>query len=153
MVVGLAVAAVVILGTGTAVYLSQRQSTPTATPKISQTPQKDHQSSQPIDQAAIAALAPQKVKVVSDNGPSVTLKWTLPAEARRYPVVLQREPHEETAPRITALKAGATSTRVLGLDRELGYCFIVGVALRITESSTIAWSKPTCIRGAVATTG
>lgn len=160
MAVGLAVSVVVVLGTGTAVYLSRQQTpaptatgTKSATPseQTTQPPAKDHQSAQPIDQAAIKALAPRKVRVVSDNGAAVSLKWTLPAGAARYPVVLQREPFEENAQRITPLQAGSTGTRVLGLNPDLGYCFVVGVALRVSEETTVAWSEPACIRGAVPT--
>lgn len=152
VIVGLVVGAVVLAGAGVAVWMSRQQAT-IARPQP--TPSKVQQSATPqqIDQAAIDALKPRKVKVVADNGRTVTLRWVLPADAKRYPVVLQREPFEDTSQRITALKAGSTSTRVLALDPEVGYCFVVGVALRISEASTIAWSEPACIRGAVATTG
>ncbi|TMR26785.1 fibronectin type III domain-containing protein [Nonomuraea zeae] len=98
----------------------------------------------------MTALAPRALKVTADQGALVELRWTLPADARRYPVVLQRSPVKKGEQAITALTQGTTSTRVAGLDPDAGYCFLVGVPLRISESTTVAWSKPTCIRGAVA---
>lgn len=151
LIVGLVVGVVVVLGTGAAVYLSRQQQPVTPIAKKTSEPVKEHQSNQPIDPAAVKALTPRKVRVVSDNGATVTLKWSLPPAAARYPVVLQREPFEENAQRITALKAGTTGTRVLALNPDLGYCFVVGVALQISEASTVAWSEPACIRGAVPT--
>ncbi|MFI6322575.1 serine/threonine-protein kinase [Nonomuraea sp. NPDC050556] len=152
LVVGLAVGLLVVLGTGTAVYLSRTQDPAVVVSQKSGEPAvKEHQTAQPIDPAAVKALTPRKVRVVADNGATVTLKWSLPPAATRYPVVLQREPFEENAQRITALKAGTTGTRVLALNPDLGYCFVIGVALQISEASTVAWSEPACIRGAVPT--
>ncbi|WP_170223351.1 hypothetical protein [Nonomuraea turkmeniaca] len=51
---------------------------------------------------------------------------------------------------IIALGQGATSAHVARLGPDTGYWFPVGVPLRISERSTVAWSKPACIRGAVA---
>ncbi|MFI7131886.1 serine/threonine-protein kinase [Nonomuraea sp. NPDC050153] len=149
LVIGAAVAAVVIGGTSAAVYLSlQRNQTPQATrPEASEPGTQD---TEPIDKRSIAALTPRGLKVTADQGALVELRWTLPAGARRYPVVLQRSPIKKGDQAITALGQGATATRVAGLDPARGYCFLVGVPLRISQSSTVAWSKPTCIRGAVA---
>lgn len=152
LVIGGAVAAVATGGTAAAVYLSLQQN-PTTTPRTDpgrQTSQSQQpQDTAPIDRQDVAALAPRNVKVTADQGALVELRWTLPANARDYPVVLQRSPVEKGEQPITALGQGATTTRVAGLDPDTGYCFLVGVPLRISERSTVAWSKPACIRGAV----
>ncbi|MGN9842395.1 protein kinase domain-containing protein [Nonomuraea sp. H19] len=149
LVIGGAVAAVAIGGSAAAVYLSLQQTTaPQAAPTSQQTSRP--QATAPIGKQDIAALKPRSVKVTADQGALVELRWALPAGARRYPVVLQRSPVKKGEQAITALGQGATSARVAGLDPDTGYCFLVGVPLRISEDSTVAWSKPTCIRGAVA---
>ncbi|MFB4285371.1 serine/threonine-protein kinase [Nonomuraea sp. MTCD27] len=151
-----AVAAVAATGTALAVYLSiEPPATPEATPQTTAatatgTARSQPPSSSAIDEQDIAALAPKRVEVTADQGALVELRWTLPADARRYPVVVQRSPVKQGEQAITALGQGATSTRVAGLDPDSGYCFLVGVPLRISENSTVAWSKPACIRGAVA---
>ncbi|MBA2894778.1 serine/threonine protein kinase [Nonomuraea soli] len=101
-----------------------------------------------VDARALDALRPRRVTVAADNGVTVQLRWTLPANARGYPVVVQRAP-AENGPALTALEQGATSTRVSGLTKDVGYCFQVGVALQISEESKVAWSRPACIRGAI----
>ncbi|MFF4621045.1 serine/threonine-protein kinase [Nonomuraea jabiensis] len=149
LVIGAAVAAVVVGGTSAAVYLSlQQDDRPQATQPSASEP--GTQDTEPIDKRSVAALTPRGLKVTADQGALVELKWTLPVGARRYPVVLQRSPIKKGEQAITALGQGTTATRVAGLDPDSGYCFLVGVPLRISESSTVAWSKPTCIRGAVA---
>ncbi|MEV1175694.1 protein kinase [Nonomuraea sp. NPDC049784] len=147
LVIGAAVAAVVIGGSGAAIYLSLQQS---QTPKTAQpkTSEPGSQDTVPIDKKSIAALTPRGLKA-KDQGTLVELRWTLPAGAGRYPVVLQRSPVKKGEHPITALGQGATATRVAGLDPGTGYCFLVGVPLQISENSTVAWSKPACIRGAV----
>ncbi|HEX4817353.1 MAG TPA: protein kinase [Nonomuraea sp.] len=149
LVIGGVVAAVATGGTVGAVYLSVQQSgSPQRAERPSQSPEP--QAGTTIDQRDIAALSPRDVEVTDDQGRLVELRWALPAGARRYPVVLQRAPVGKGENPITALGQGATSTRVAGLDPDTGYCFLVGVPLRIAERSTVAWSKPACIRGAVA---
>ncbi|SEG27573.1 Serine/threonine protein kinase [Nonomuraea solani] len=146
ILIGTAVAVMVVGGTALAIYL-----TPPKTPDITQ-PQTSGQpqTQEPIDEQQVAALTPRNLKVTADQGALVELRWTLPAGARDYPVVLQRSPVKKGEQPITALGQGSTTTRVAGLDPAGGYCFLVGVPLRISETSTVAWSKPTCIRGAVA---
>ncbi|MEU6779989.1 protein kinase [Nonomuraea angiospora] len=149
LVIGAAVAAVVVGGTSAAVYLSLQQNEPSQTTQPSAS-EPGAQDTEAIDKQSVAALTPRGLKVTADQGALVELKWTLPAGSRRYPVVLQRSPLKKGEPAVTALGQGATATRVAGLDPDTGYCFLVGVLLRVSESSTVAWSKPTCIRGAVA---
>ncbi|MEV5889281.1 serine/threonine-protein kinase [Nonomuraea fuscirosea] len=155
ILVGGAVAVAVTGGTVLAVYLSlQPPSDPQETPATSTAAprqQPEHETS--IDKREVAALAPRQVKAAADQGALVELRWTLPAGARDYPVVLQRSPIKEGEQAITALSTGATSARVAGLDPNRGYCFLVGVPLRISENSTVAWSAPYCIRGARARQG
>ncbi|MEU1719429.1 protein kinase [Nonomuraea sp. NPDC005692] len=152
LLIGGAVAAVAIAGTGLAVYLSLRPpagpgpadrrpeaATPAAT--AATTPP-------PISKRDVAALAPRRLKVTADRGALVELSWALPADARRYPVVLQRSRAGGGDVTVVALGPGATSGRVAGLDPDTGYCFLVGVPLRISAATTVAWSKPVCVRGA-----
>ncbi|KAB8185700.1 protein kinase [Nonomuraea phyllanthi] len=153
LLVGAAVAAVVVGGSGAAIYVSLHQPPkPPATRPEAEPPEPPAtaETTAPIDRKSVAALAPRGLKVTADQGALVELHWTLPPDARRYPVVLQRSPLGKGDQPVTALGQGTTTTRVAGLDPETGYCFLVGVPLRISESSTVAWSKPLCIRGAVA---
>ncbi|GAA2894185.1 serine/threonine-protein kinase [Nonomuraea rubra] len=151
VLIGGVVAAVVVAGTALAVHLSMQPpaTTTTTTPTTGQ-PRTGTTDQEPIGKEQVAALAPRQIKVTADQGALVELRWSLPAGARDYPVVVQRSPIKKGEQAITPLSQGATSTRVAGLDPDTGYCFLVGVPLRIAESSTVAWSKPACIRGAVA---
>ncbi|MEU8395596.1 protein kinase [Nonomuraea sp. NPDC048892] len=150
ILIGGAVAVAVTGGTVLAVYLSlQPPSSPQDTQATTTTePQQQPEADTSIDKRQVAALAPRQVKAAADQGALVELRWTLPAGARDYPVVLQRSPVKQGEQAITALTTGATSARVAGLDPGRGYCFLVGVPLRISENSTVAWSAPYCIRGA-----
>ncbi|NUR86165.1 MAG: hypothetical protein HOY71_18960, partial [Nonomuraea sp.] len=149
LAIGASVGAVAIASTVFAVYLSRQN------PQQPPTPTPTHQAKKttaptPIDKRTIAALAPRQVKVIADAGSVVKLRWTLPTGSRGYPVVLQRSPVKAGEQPITPLGQGATDTKVVGLDPKTGYCFVVGVPLQISKNSTVAWSKPACIRGAVA---
>ncbi|UBU10487.1 serine/threonine-protein kinase [Nonomuraea gerenzanensis] len=153
ILIGGTTAAVVVAGTALAVHLSMQPPATTTRPTTTTTTDPQQQGTtdtqEPIGEKQVAALAPRQVKV-TDQGALVELRWSLPAGARDYPVVVQRSPVKQGEQAITPLQQGATSTRVAGLDPDTGYCFLVGVPLRISESSTVAWSKPACIRGAVA---
>ncbi|MEV4805167.1 protein kinase [Nonomuraea sp. NPDC049421] len=139
-----AVAVVAAGGTALAVFLSQQDKPATTNPTAAATERQD-----PGGQDA-SAYAPRQLKLTADRGALIELKWTLPAAARGYPVVIQRSPVERGRQPITALGQGVTSAKISGLDPESGYCFLVGVPVQISEKSTVAWSKPYCIRGAVA---
>ncbi|MFF4193091.1 protein kinase [Nonomuraea sp. NPDC001831] len=156
LLIGGSVAAVAIGGTGLAVYLSLRPpagpgpadrrpeaATSAATPAATAAT-----TPPPISKRDVAALAPRRLKVTADRGALVELSWALPADARRYPVVLQRSRAGGGDVTVVALGTGATSGRVAGLDPDTGYCFLVGVPLRISAATTVAWSKPACVRGA-----
>ncbi|MEV4160503.1 serine/threonine-protein kinase [Nonomuraea dietziae] len=147
VVIGASVVAVAVAGTVLAVVLPGQNQQPQPTAPASKRPQSAATKPAEISKAALAALAPRRLRVVSDKGAAVTVQWTLPAKTRRYPLVLQREPAD--GQQLMTMEAGATSARVLGLDPDTGYCFLVGAALEISQKSTVAWSKPHCIRGAV----
>ncbi|MFI6292494.1 protein kinase [Nonomuraea sp. NPDC050790] len=143
IVIGVTVAAVAVAGTGLAVYLSQRP--PDTVPTAGRT-QLKQPSTPTVDRKSIDALRPRQVKVTRDQGVAVTLTWRLPSGAREYPIVVQREPTDDEP--LLPLPAGTTSTRLTGLTKGVGYCFLVGVPLQISQKTSVAWSKPTCIRGA-----
>lgn len=147
LLIGGAVATLAVAGTLLVLLLpGQRPQDPLAQPKppVAKEPQSKPAA---IDKATRDALAPRRLRLVADRGAVVTLRWTLPAHARRYPLILQREPAD--GQQLASLKAGETMVRVVGLDPDSGYCFLVGAALEISRKSTVAWSKPYCIRGAV----
>ncbi|NRQ38375.1 serine/threonine protein kinase [Nonomuraea sp. NN258] len=146
LVVGASVAALAVAGAAVALFLSSRrpESGPPTPVATGSTPAPT------IGKRDIVALTPGRPRLAADRGALVELRWTLPARAKRYPLVLQRSPVEQGGQPLTPLPAGATSARVAGLDPAAGYCFLVGVPLSIAESSTVAWSRPLCIRGAVA---
>ncbi|MEV4397789.1 protein kinase [Nonomuraea sp. NPDC049607] len=149
LLIGGTVAVVAIGGTALAIHLSLRQPTgPTSAATRQPEARTAATTPPPISKRDVAALAPRRLKVTADRGALVELSWTLPADARRYPVVLQRSPAGAGEQAVTALGQGATTTRVAGLDPDTGYCFLVGVPLRISADSTVAWSRPACIRGA-----
>ncbi|MCG5214189.1 serine/threonine-protein kinase [Streptosporangium sp. KLBMP 9127] len=145
LVVGMAVAGLAGAGIGVALFVSAQDDPVTARPTATAVPSGEADA---VDPAAVKALTPRNLKIAADNGASITLRWTLPANAKRFPLVLQREPAD--GQQTTVLDQGSTSTRVFGLKPDSGYCFVLGVPLSIGEKSTTAWSRPTCIRGAVA---
>ncbi|MEV0583263.1 protein kinase [Nonomuraea sp. NPDC050310] len=152
VIAGVAALVVAVVGVAVAVFVL-RQADPAGTGTQAtgtQAPAKEEQRATPppVDEKALAALRPRQVKVTADQGVTVTLRWKLPAEARRYPLVIQRAPADGQQP-LTPLEPGTTTARVVGLARGTGYCFLIGVPLQISEASTVAWSEPVCIRGAV----
>ncbi|MFI6814988.1 protein kinase [Nonomuraea sp. NPDC050328] len=152
VIAGVAALVVAVVGVAVAVFVL-RQADPAGTGTQAtgtQAPAKEEQRATPppVDEKALAALRPRQVKVTADQGVTVTLRWKLPAEARRYPLVIQRAPADGQQP-LTPLEPGTTTARVVGLARDTGYCFLIGVPLQISEASTVAWSEPVCIRGAV----
>ncbi|MEV1247073.1 protein kinase [Nonomuraea sp. NPDC050022] len=153
MAIGAAATIVALAGAGFAVYLSRQNEAPVADPQRSQPPSTAAEPSENVGKDALAALAPRRVRVVADRSTLVELRWALPKESARYPVVVQRSPARQGEQAITALQPGTTSARVTGLDPDTGYCFLVGVPLQISKTSKVAWSKPTCVRGAVAKNG
>ncbi|MEV6153736.1 protein kinase [Nonomuraea sp. NPDC052129] len=153
MAIGAATTIVALAGAGFAVYLSRQNEATQADPQQSQPPTSAAKPSENVGKEALAALAPRRVRVVADRSTLVELRWALPKESARYPVVVQRSPARQGEQAITALQPGTTSARVSGLDPDTGYCFLVGVPLQISKTSKVAWSKPICVRGAVAKNG
>ncbi|MFC7099752.1 serine/threonine-protein kinase [Nonomuraea rubra] len=150
VLIGGVVAAVVVAGTALAVHLSMQPpaTTTTTTPTTGQ-PRTGTTDQEPIGKEQVAALAPAR-----SRSPPTRARWSSCAgRCPRAPATTRwssSAPRSRRASRPSPLSQGATSTRVAGLDPDTGYCFLVGVPLRIAESSTVAWSKPACIRGAVA---
>jgi hypothetical protein len=101
-----------------------------------------------VSQSALDAARPTGLAVV-DRGTSAVLRWQL-GPGNRYPLFVQEavSGRPPGAPRPVPL--GATTTTVDGLDPAAGYCFEVGALVALGQPSTVAWSEPVCIRGAVA---
>jgi hypothetical protein len=97
--------------------------------------------------ALLDASRPSGVSA-TDQGATVVLRWGLRAGAR-YPIVVQRSA-AGLPPALTALPDGSTSATLGGLDPAAGYCFEVGAVVAFGQPTTVAWSAPVCIRGAVA---
>jgi len=101
-----------------------------------------------VPPAVMDAARPASV-AVTDRGTSVILRWRL-GGGNRYPLFVQMDAAGRPASPPTPMPAGTTSTTVGGLDARAGYCFQVGALVALGEPSAVAWSKPVCIRGAVA---
>ncbi|MET9246722.1 protein kinase [Nonomuraea sp. NPDC003709] len=101
---------------------------------------------QTVDPAAVAAYRPKSLKVVSDNGATVTLAWKAVRKSG-YPVVIQQAPGNRLVP----AASGSNTYTLGGLDPVTGYCFKVGTVVAIGQPSSVAWSSALCIRGAAET--
>jgi serine/threonine-protein kinase PknK len=102
-----------------------------------------------VPEQVMRAARPRSVRAVA-KGPLVSLSWRLGRD-NDYPIVVQQaDEGGSQAPQV--LPKHTTNTTITGLDTTKGYCFTVGsmVAVGQTngEAATIAWAKPTCIRGA-----
>ncbi|MGW3344385.1 serine/threonine protein kinase [Nonomuraea rubra] len=93
--------------------------------------------------ATIAAYRPKSLKLVSDNGATVTLSWKA-VRKNDYPTIIQQAPGD----RLMSAPAGSTTYSVGGLDPATGYCFKVGAVVALGQPSSVAWSSALCIRGA-----
>ncbi|MFI7125046.1 protein kinase [Nonomuraea sp. NPDC050153] len=113
--------------------------TPPQTPRPSEQPARR----QTVDPATVAAYRPKSLKVVSDNGTTVTLAWKAVRKSG-YPVVIQQAPGNRLVP--TA--SGGNTYTLGGLDPVTGYCFKVGAVIALGQPSSVAWSSSLCIRGA-----
>ncbi|MEV4580518.1 protein kinase [Nonomuraea jabiensis] len=102
---------------------------------------------QTVDPAAVAAYRPKSLKVVSDNGTTVTLAWKAVRKSG-YPVVIQQAPGN----RLVSAASGSNTYTLGGLDPATGYCFKVGAVVTLGQPSSVAWSSALCIRGAAETT-
>jgi len=86
---------------------------------------------------------------VKDKGALVTVRWTV-SQGRDDQLFLQIIAAQPAArPRTEAIPKGAGEFQVAGLETPTGYCFLVGAVVAWGSPSVVAWSLPTCIRGAV----
>ncbi|MEV4356556.1 protein kinase [Nonomuraea sp. NPDC049625] len=127
------------------------QPTGRRTPPSEPQPQTSRPSEPParrqtVDPAAVAAYRPKSLKVVSDNGATVTLAWKA-VRRSGYPVVIQQAPGNRLVP----AASGSNTYTLGGLDPVTGYCFKVGTVVAIGQPSSVAWSSALCIRGAAET--
>ncbi|MEV1240395.1 protein kinase [Nonomuraea sp. NPDC049750] len=99
-----------------------------------------------LDAAAMNAQRPKDLRLVTDNGTTVTLSWKQQRKSD-FPMVLQQSPGD----RVLSMGSGSTTFTVGGLDAATGYCFKVGTVVRLGRPSSVAWSPSLCIRGAVET--
>ncbi|MEU4226888.1 protein kinase [Nonomuraea sp. NPDC026600] len=99
-----------------------------------------------LDAAALSAQRPKDLKLVTDNGSTVTLSWKQQRKSD-FPMVIQQSPGE----RMMSMRSGSSTFTVAGLDAATGYCFKVGTVVRLGQPSSVAWSPSLCIRGAVET--
>jgi serine/threonine-protein kinase PknK len=103
----------------------------------------------PVPASVMRAATPRNVRAFA-RGPLVSLRWTL-ARTNNDPIMVQQ--NDETGPQpLQGLPPHTLHAAISGLDPAKGYCFTVGSLVAIGETNgqdaTIAWSKPTCIRGA-----
>ncbi|MGR6922181.1 protein kinase domain-containing protein [[Actinomadura] parvosata] len=96
--------------------------------------------------ATVAAYRPKSLKLVSDNGATVTLSWKA-VRKDDYPTIIQQSPGD----RLMTAPSGSTTYTVGGLDAATGYCFKVGTVVTLGQPSSVAWSSALCIRGAAET--
>ncbi|NJP95783.1 protein kinase [Nonomuraea sp. FMUSA5-5] len=96
--------------------------------------------------ATVAAYRPKSLKLVSDNGATVTLSWKA-VRKNDYPTIIQQSPGD----RLMTAPSGSTTYTVGGLDAASGYCFKVGTVVTLGQPSSVAWSSALCIRGAAET--
>ncbi|MEV6153225.1 protein kinase [Nonomuraea sp. NPDC052129] len=99
-----------------------------------------------LDAAAMSAQRPKDLRLVTDNGTTVTLTWKQQRKSD-FPMVLQQSPGD----RVLSMGSGSSTFTVGGLDAATGYCFKVGTVVRLGQPSSVAWSPSLCIRGAVET--
>ncbi|MEU6715417.1 protein kinase [Nonomuraea sp. NPDC046802] len=98
---------------------------------------------QTTDPATIAAHRPKGLKLVSDNGSTVTIAWRS-VRKNGYPTIVQMAPGD----RMMSAASGSNTYTVGGLDSATGYCFKVGTVVALGQPSSVAWSGAMCIRGA-----
>jgi serine/threonine-protein kinase PknK len=98
-----------------------------------------------VPPSVIRAATPRDLQAV-DRGPLVSLRWKL-ARGNNDPIWVQQ--NDVTGPHTPqGFPPHTLRTTISGLDPAKGYCFTVGAFVAMGNPSTIAWSKPTCIRGA-----
>ncbi|WP_431927979.1 protein kinase domain-containing protein [Nonomuraea jabiensis] len=123
-----------------------RPTPPSESQPQTSTPSEPPARRQTVDPAAVAAYRPKSLKVVSDNGTTVTLAWKAVRKSG-YPVVIQQAPGN----RLVSAASGSNTYTLGGLDPVMGYCFKVGAVVTLGQPSSVAWSSALCIRGAAET--
>lgn len=96
-----------------------------------------------LDAATVAAHRPRALKLIADNGSTVTLSWKA-VRKTGYPVIIQQAPDD----RLMSAAGTSTTYTVGSLDPVKGYCFKVGTVVALGQPSSVAWSSALCIRGA-----
>jgi tRNA A-37 threonylcarbamoyl transferase component Bud32 len=106
-------------------------------------------SASPVPAAVLAAAKPTALSV-TDDGRSVKLHWKI-GPGSGYPMFVQVKPIP-AGHSLQSAGTGATAAIVTGLNPGTGYCFEVAAVVSFGNPSVVAWSTPSCIRGAVAAT-
>ena len=102
-----------------------------------------------VPASVLNAARPTDLRV-ADGGTSAVLTWKVPP-GDQYPLALQRSaPGTASAVELISGTEATTTTTATGLNPRKGYCFEVGAVVRMSSPSTVAWSRPACIRGATA---
>ena len=126
----------------TVVLLSRGQGAPAALP-TQRAPVPSPVSSELLEKARPTGVT------VQDKGALATVRWTV-SQGRDDQLFLQIIAAQPAArPRTEAIPKGAGEFQVAGLETPTGYCFLVGAVVAWGSPSVVAWSIPTCIRGAV----
>jgi serine/threonine protein kinase len=148
------VLAVVLVGTGVGVggilLLSGGDKKPTPPPPTPTSPgPPSHSASAAVPARVMRAATPRSLRAVG-QGQLASLRWKL-APGNNYPIMVQQADETGSQPP-QALPQHTLSTTISGLDPSRGYCFTVGAIVALGQgdghATTIAWSKPACIRGA-----
>ncbi|MDR0344414.1 MAG: fibronectin type III domain-containing protein, partial [Nocardiopsaceae bacterium] len=106
-------------------------------------------SAPPVPASVLRAARPVHLKVAA-RGTFAVLTWHL-AAGSHYPLAVQRIP-AGGKPVVQPVSGSDATTKatITGLRPGKGYCFQVGAVVRLGNPSTVAWSRPACVRGAVA---
>jgi serine/threonine-protein kinase PknK len=132
--------------TGSAAHGPAGPRSPVATASPTSSPKANGTATPATDEGAIAAARPTGL-TVADGGTAVVLHWHL-ATGNLYPLFVKVSPATRGQPGPRPVPNGSTTTTLTGLDSDAGYCFWVGAVVTLGQPSTVAWSAPTCIRGA-----
>jgi serine/threonine-protein kinase PknK len=139
---GLGVGGILLLGGGGG---GDKPTPPQPTATTSAPPSRTAQAAVPP--RVLRAATPRDLRAVG-KGQLVSLRWKL-VPGNNYPIMVEQADETGSQPP-QALPKRTTSTTITGLDPKKGYCFTVGAIVALGQPTTIAWSKPACIRGATA---
>ncbi len=99
------------------------------------------------DPAVLAAARPAGLSAVAE-GTVARLRWRNPPGAD-YPMFAEIKPRPFGSG-LRSVGTGVDAALITGLNPAKGYCFEVGAVVQFGDPSIVAWSAPTCIRGASA---